>query len=196
MKQETSSQTINSRDQANQVKPSTVVTREVDYSGLFRLLEDAKVNDVLGFVNPHPDGNCGYRVVSLAVFDNEIAWIQVKKMMLATFTKYANTIFNTYGLNEAYTSKKSQSTKAPCLDDLSLWFDCYGCPQIVANTFNRLVILHATTPKVDKYDITWGENDGNVMYIKSTITFVPLFGLDLETMNNLIQLLFDNSLFI
>ncbi|KAG2211158.1 hypothetical protein INT47_006277 [Mucor saturninus] len=125
----------------------------------------------------HPDGNCGYRAVSLAVFDNKIAWIQ------------------TYELNEAYTSKNLQSTRAPCLDDLSLWFDCYGCPQIVADTFKRPVFLHAITPKVDKYDITWKDNDGNIIYTKDSITFVPLLGLDLEIMNNPIQLLFANSRF-
>ncbi|KAG2193373.1 hypothetical protein INT47_001030 [Mucor saturninus] len=54
-------------------EPSTVVTREVDYSNLFGLLDYAYVNDVLGFVKPHPDGNWGYRAVSLTVLDHEIA---------------------------------------------------------------------------------------------------------------------------
>ncbi|KAI7888072.1 uncharacterized protein EV154DRAFT_566795 [Mucor mucedo] len=49
------------------------------------MLDSQYANDVLGFVNPTPDGNCGFRAVSAAVFGHEEAWIQVKKMMLATF---------------------------------------------------------------------------------------------------------------
>ena len=159
------------------------------------MLDSQYANDVLGFVNPTPDGNCGFRAVSAAVFGHEEAWIQVKKMMLATFLKYANSIYDSYGLNEAYITTKLQSTKALCLDNLNLWFDCYGCPQIVADTFRRPVILHATTPKTDKYDNLWRDDDGNVIYTKDAITLVPFLGLDLEKMNEPIVLFFINSHF-
>ncbi|KAG2192926.1 hypothetical protein INT47_002765 [Mucor saturninus] len=117
-------------------KPSEVVTRNSDNSILFKMLDSQYADDVLGFVNPTPGGNCGFRAVSAAVFGHEEAWIQVKRMMLATFSKYASSIYDSYGLNESYIRTKLLSTKAPCLDNLHLWFDCYGCPQIVADTLN------------------------------------------------------------
>ncbi|KAG2201556.1 hypothetical protein INT47_007433, partial [Mucor saturninus] len=66
-------------------KPSEVVTRNSDNSNLFKMLDSQYADDVLGLVNPIPNGNCGIRAVSAAVFGHEEAWIQVKKMMLATF---------------------------------------------------------------------------------------------------------------
>lgn len=31
------------------------------------------------FVNPNPDGNCGFRAISIAIHDTEEKWIDVKK---------------------------------------------------------------------------------------------------------------------
>lgn len=104
--------------------------------------------------------------------------------MLKTFNLYKDTLYKAALSSDAEIQfeeqrmiRRLQSTKSPCLNDGDLWFTSYSCPQIVADTYERPVIVYCYLSLKDK----------NPIY-ESQIYF-PLINMDLRDLNNPITLL-------
>lgn len=170
----------------------TFHTRETNPS-LFELLPDQYRDLVAAMIDPQGDGNCGFRAVSLALFKNQDAWKETKKLMLNNLERH-QAVYHTYGVLdiEAFRQKLS-STETPAR--LENWFDTLECPQTAANTFNRAVVLFATTPKVKTGGQLVQDEQGNTLYNKDMQTYVPCFGIDLNMLFDPIILFLYNSHF-
>ncbi|KAI8969525.1 hypothetical protein BDB01DRAFT_840179 [Pilobolus umbonatus] len=96
------------------------------------------------------DGNCGFRAVAFEVYKDEDYWYKVKQKMKNTYLKYKDTLYKGVEtemenkVEEDIMMNKLDSFKSPCLgnDDLPLWFSTFTCPQVVADTYQRPVILY------------------------------------------------------
>lgn len=144
-------------------------------------------------VDPRPDGNCGFRAVSLAVFQQEDAWRQVKKTMLGLFMK--NTpLYQTYGVENVVEAERIlASTQSPC--SAGFWYNTIECPQLTADAYGRPVVLFSTSLKVDKEGNYMVDELGETLYTKSSQTFVPSSYLDPTYMFDPIVLLLSDSHF-
>lgn len=103
--------------------------------------------------------------------------------MLKTFNLYKDTLHKAALSSDAEIQfeeqrmiRRLQSTKSPCLNDGDLWFTSYSCLQIVADTYERPVIVYCYLSLKDK----------NPIY-ESQIYF-PLINMDLRDLNNPITL--------
>ena len=188
---------------------ATVVTSTMNKE-LYRKLDEVDLLQTAALINPDGDGNCGFRAVSYAIFRNQDSWINVKKMMHQNF-------LTNLPVYEKYVSDTENTNRSPCLEEMYhyMWFDCYTCPQLVADTFKRPVVLLTTNPLVyrcnlpldrngHKYDQegrkldTLGhhlDSENNFIYDKIRTLFVPFFELDLETVNDPIVLLLTSKHF-
>ncbi|KAI9005505.1 hypothetical protein CLU79DRAFT_723915 [Phycomyces nitens] len=112
------------------------------------------------------DGNCGFRAVSFGIHKDQCKWMDVKGDMLKMYMRYKDTLYKAIGTDavvqyeEERMINRLQSSKSPCLGqtDLSLWFSTFICPQIVADTYQRPVIIYTysehsvrTTSKLNVY---------------------------------------------
>ncbi|KAI9347561.1 hypothetical protein BD770DRAFT_462255 [Pilaira anomala] len=80
------------------------------------------------------DGNCGFRAVSLSVYNHQENWIKVKQDMLATYQKYQDSLYKPEASTQTLADfertkmlKKLTSTISPCYDS-NLWFSTFTCP--------------------------------------------------------------------
>lgn len=95
------------------------------------------------------DGNCGFRAVAFDVYKDKKKWVKVKQDMLQTYLKYKDTLYQAVGTDtvvkyeEQKMMAKLKSTLSPCLgkDYEHMWFSTFTCPQVVADTYQRPVIV-------------------------------------------------------
>ncbi|KAI8636325.1 hypothetical protein BD408DRAFT_438022, partial [Parasitella parasitica] len=148
-------------------------------SYLLQQLHPTDLAQAAGLINPVGDGNCGFRAVSVAVYGDEERWVEVKQKLLATLRSYQH-VYTTYGLDLEEFEKKLGDVKAPCMlpNEQYMWFDTFGCPQLVADTFSRPVVLLGSSARSFPGKGTELDSQGNVVYNKSRMTFVPFFSLD------------------
>lgn len=146
------------------------------------------VNSIESIYSVGGDGNCGFRAVSFGVFKDQTKWIKVKRDMLETYLKYHDTLY--LDVNEkiidserAKMIKRLNSTKSPCLstDDLELWFGNLSCPQIVADTYERPVLVYSFV----SYTLSTGEVRNN---FESSV-FFPLINMDMTSTEKPITIL-------
>ncbi|KAI8327632.1 hypothetical protein BC941DRAFT_519652 [Chlamydoabsidia padenii] len=132
------------------------------------------------------DGNCGFRAVSFGVYQDQTKWPTVKDEMLATYLKYQHTLYKAVGTDSVIQFehqkmlRRLETKVSPC-DDRSLWFSTIVCPQIVADTYQRPVMLYCY---VENYLKTGAKK----INYESQIYF-PLVHMDLKNSNNPITLL-------
>ncbi|KAI9332626.1 hypothetical protein BD770DRAFT_403097 [Pilaira anomala] len=132
------------------------------------------------------DGNCGFRAVSLSVYHHQENWINVKQDMLSTYQKYQDSLYKPVVSTQTMVDfeqtkmlKKLASTISPCYNS-KLWFITFSCPQVVADTYNRPVVI-----------FTYRE-----FYLKDALSFLPLVEMNIiENINNPILLLLAHSHF-
>ncbi|KAL0087975.1 hypothetical protein J3Q64DRAFT_1469954 [Phycomyces blakesleeanus] len=95
---------------------------------------------------PKADGNCGFRAVAIAIYNNEEEWPKVKDKMLKKYLEYRDTFYKTR-IDSSHESF-SRPPMAEILKDKNSplptkhWFDTMDCPQIVADTFKYAVALY------------------------------------------------------
>ncbi|KAI9006592.1 hypothetical protein CLU79DRAFT_849896 [Phycomyces nitens] len=142
------------------------------------------------------DGNCGFRAVSFGVHKDQCKWMDVKGDMLKMYMRYKDTLYKAIGTDavvqyeEERMINRLQSSKSPCLGqtDLSLWLSTFICTQIVADTYQRPVIIY-----------TYSEHSVRTMgklnvYHESQV-YWPLIHMELTSADNLITLLLSFSYF-
>lgn len=135
------------------------------------------------------DGNCGFRAVSFDVYDDQTKWINVKRDMLETYLTYCDTLYKPAADEEVIELEKSKmirrlnSTKSPCLleEDHHLWFSTFSCPQVVADTYKRPVLLYSYVSNVLK--------TGEIRENHEAQVFFPLVHMDLANIDKPITLL-------
>lgn len=107
--------------------------------------------------------------------------------MLKTYNQYKDTLYKAVGSDtvvqyeEQRMINRLQSTKSPCLNDRDLWFTSYSCPQIVADTYRRPVIVYC-------YAEYYSKNGTKNTHFESQVYF-PLIDMQLSETNNPITLL-------
>ncbi|KAI8099239.1 uncharacterized protein BX664DRAFT_16611 [Halteromyces radiatus] len=103
-----------------------------------------KNETVTDVYNPFGDGNCGYRCLAKAIYDDEEAYGEVKKAMKSTLQRDVKVFSNFIGNDEMNDLKASLDSRGNCLDDESLWFHAMDGSQLAANTFKRPIELHSS----------------------------------------------------
>lgn len=115
--------------------------------------------------------------------------------MLATYmhAENYNTLYKAVGNSstieyehQAMVTRLSFSI-APCLNNRSLWFTNFTCPQIVADTYHRPVLVYTYS----EFKLKTGET--NKVYQPQA--FIPLFELETKNRENPISLLLAKSHF-
>lgn len=134
------------------------------------------------------DGNCGFRAVSFDVYQNQSKWINVKTDMLKTFLKCKDNLYKAVVSSDTIVQyeeqrmiNRLQSTKSPCLNNQDLWFTSYSCPQIVADTYERPVIVYCYVENFLK------TGEKNILF-ESQVYF-PLINMELTNLSQPITLL-------
>ncbi|KAI8985992.1 hypothetical protein BDB01DRAFT_787166 [Pilobolus umbonatus] len=140
------------------------------------------------------DGNCGFRAVAFEVYKDEGDWYKVKQKMKNTYLKYKDTLYKGVGtemenkVEEDIMMERLDSFKSPCLgnDDLLLWFSTFTCPQVVADTYQRPVILYC-----------YLENfvNGEIRRFYESQVFFPLIEMEMSKTEYPISLLLSHSHF-
>lgn len=135
------------------------------------------------------DGNCGFRAVSYDVYKDQTKWRNVKSDMLKTYIKFKNTLYTNVSftepieieLSELRMLNRLQSTISPCHDE-HLWFSTFICPQIVADTYERPVIVYC-------YQIFTIESTGKQNPIYESQIYYPLINMKSNDVHRPITLL-------
>jgi hypothetical protein len=116
---------------------------------VYKYLELEPLSAISAIHSVGGDGNCGFRAVSFDVYNDQTKWRTVKADMLILYNKYKNSLYKDVSLDQAVVQfeekrmlRRLQSTRSPCLDDQELWFTSFVCPQIVADTYQRPVIVY------------------------------------------------------
>lgn len=109
--------------------------------------------------------------------------------MLNTYTKFKNTLYKDVSLDpvvalleERRMFHRLQSTRSPCLDDQELWFTSYSCPQIVADTYERPVIVYC----YNEYKM---KKTGAINPVYESQIYFPLINMQTSDSNRPITLL-------
>ena len=165
---------------------------------VFCYVPTAAVNAIAAIHSVGADGNCGFRAISHDVYGDQTKWIQVKQDMLSTNKKHQDTLNQSIGADVSGSRERmlarSESTKSPCLDlsERYLWFGTYDCPQIVADTYGRPVIMYSYTENIAR-------ETGKLTKHREAQIFFPLTvekdRLDLDIFQNPITLLYAFSHF-
>ncbi|KAI9005181.1 hypothetical protein CLU79DRAFT_850075 [Phycomyces nitens] len=142
------------------------------------------------------DGNCGFRAVSFGVHKDQCKWMDVKGDMLKMYMRYKDTLYKAIGTDavvqyeEERMINRLQSSKSPCLGqtDLSLWFSTFICPQIVADTYQRPVIIYT-------YSEHSVRTTGKLNAYHESQVYWPLIHMELTSADNPITLLLSFSHF-
>lgn len=72
----------------------------------------------------------------------------MKDDILIKYEKYKDSLYKAEGttaiieFEEKKMMNKLRSKKSPCLGDSPLWLSTFTCPQVVADTYNRPVLLY------------------------------------------------------
>lgn len=177
---------------------NTSIETSVSNKGLFEKLPSIDLLQTVALINPMGDGNCGFRAVSLSVFGHEDAWIQVKQSMYRTLCSNRN-VYETFNIDFTEYSKKLSDIKSPCLDtnETYMWFETTGCPQVVADTFNRHVVLLTASPKVYSGGRIGIDSNGNIEYNNERGLFSPFFELDTNYLfDPIVLFIFNNHYYL
>lgn len=105
---------------------------------------------VTGHFNPSPDGNCGYRAIAHAIFDDEASFGKVKHEMLLCLRKNEQFYRQVFGSSpsasevlsgtfESIQSKLSNDASAGITDN---WFQFPEMVQLAADTFSRAIACY------------------------------------------------------
>ena len=119
--------------------------------------------DVLGLSNPKGDGHCGWRASAVLLYGSEDQYEIVKMIMkhtLLNHKEHYERMFRKDGYEErlAILSHTGRSASP------RLWFDALDCPRILAEAYNRSVVLYMVS-----YDPNIKDKSFN------GVTFLPLF---------------------
>ncbi|KAG2191822.1 hypothetical protein INT47_006653 [Mucor saturninus] len=189
---------------SNYVKSDVKVEKETSHYDRVTSYRNAKKDVAFNWIYIHPknviaaihnvgaDGNCGFRAVALEVFNDQSKWIKVKHQMLETYLKYHDTLYKPVDekvieLERIKMVKRLNSTKSPCLnqEDQILWFSTFSCPQVVADTFERPVILFSYV----KYPL---KETGQFRENHEAQVFFPLINMPLQNVDKPISLLYSS----
>lgn len=144
---------------------NAVIHTETSNKQLFKHLPEELLPLVAALVDPRPDGNCVFRAVSLAVFQQEDSWRQVKKTMLAVFLKNIP-LHQTYGVENVVKAERIlTTTQSPC--SAGFWHNTIERPQLAVDTYGRPVMLFRTSLKADREGSYMVNELGETLYIKS-----------------------------
>lgn len=102
-------------------------------------------SQVHGHYNPSPDGNCGYRALAYAFFQDEEKYLDVKNAMLQFLDAHEHfykQFFReespeTNPLSGSFHDIRSKLTNDACATDESNWFQFPEMVQLAADTFRR-----------------------------------------------------------
>lgn len=163
---------------------------------VFKWIESPQIRSAIKAIHSvGADGNCGFRSVSYDVYNDQCKWDQVKEDMLETYMKYKDTLYKVIG-SDAVTQFEEErmvnrllSRKSPCLerDDQATWFSTFICPQVVADTYNRPVIVFSY--------IENRSNTGKLINTYEACVYFPLINMELIAANNPISILAAQSHF-
>lgn len=176
--------------------PIRVVTfRNVKKDIVFKWIFINPINAVAAIHSVGADGNCGFRAVALEVYHDQSKWIKVKQDMLEIYLRYCNTLYKpvdeaAIDSERAKMIRRLNSVKSPCLkeEDYPLWFSTFSCPQVVADAYQRPVILYTYVNYKLKKTGEMKEND-------EAQVFFPLVNMEMANANKPIALLLSESHF-
>lgn len=100
-----------------------------------------KSDDVYGGCNVKGDGNCGWRSASLILYETEDNYAIVKQCMLAVLR--LNSTFYKDVLGVGYKKLKSILSKTGDVGSGD-WFETLDCPVLLAETYNRPVVVYGS----------------------------------------------------
>ena len=113
--------------------------------------------------------------------------------MLEAYLKYHDTLYKPVDekvveLERIKMVKRFNSTKSPCLnqEDQILWFSTFSCPQVVADAFERPVILFSYV----KYPL---KETGEFRENREAQVFFPLINMPLQNVDKPITLFYSSS---
>lgn len=115
------------------------------------------------------------------VYEDQRHWMKVKKDMLEVYRRYRDTLYKAEDTDAVieYEDKRMinrlESTASPC--GPNLWFSTFTCPQIVADTYQRPVIVYC-------YVLT-----GKMKVHYESQIYFPLINMKLEDIDRPITLL-------
>lgn len=88
---------------------------------------------VASIYNPLDDGNCGFRALAHALYNDENHWLHVKNEMLKNMESRLEEYRDFHGYDLVSLRRRLSSTHSPCTDEY--WFMSSDCTQVAANTF-------------------------------------------------------------
>ncbi|KAI8983915.1 hypothetical protein BDB01DRAFT_850560 [Pilobolus umbonatus] len=147
--------------------------------GIFKKLNIDRMDAIKAIHSVDADGNCVFRAAVLNVYQDQSCWYTVKAKMLDQNMIYKDTLYMADEIEEVTNKqegamiKRLESAKSPSLDDTSLWFPTFVCPQVLADTYKRPVILYMYT----EYTI---KSTGEVREMKEVEVYWPLIHMDLD----------------
>lgn len=132
--------------------------------------------------------------MSFDVYKTQDKWIQVKEDMLATYIMHADNYYNTLykavgnGRTVNFEYQTMVTRLSPCNNNSSLWFTNFTCcPQIVADTYHRPVIVYTYS------EFKLKSSEMNKVYQPQV--FIPLLEMETKNRENPISLLLVKSHF-
>ncbi|KAG2206792.1 hypothetical protein INT45_002568, partial [Circinella minor] len=121
------------------------------------------VDDVLGLYNPKGDGHCGWRASSVLLYNNEEHYNIVKELMRHTLLAYKEH-YKRMLRKDDYEEKLATLSHTGRIAGQRFWFDVLDCPRLLAEAYNRPVIL---------YMVSYDPNIKNKSF--NGVTFLPIF---------------------
>ncbi|KAI8985364.1 hypothetical protein BDB01DRAFT_905340 [Pilobolus umbonatus] len=162
--------------------------------GIFKKLNIDRLDAIKAIHSVGDDGNCGFRAAALSVYQDQSCCYTVKAKMLEQYMMYRDTLYMADEIEEVANEqeqaviKRLESAKLPCLDDTSLWFSTFVCPQILADTYQRPVILYIYTKNTIR-------STGELREIKEVEVYWSLIHMELDQSDHPIALLLASNHF-
>lgn len=106
-----------------------------------------KKDEITGYLDPKPDGNCGFRAIAFSVernstdYQDNDQYLQVRDKMLETFYKYKDIYvknFPAFQIDRLETVIKKGIKKS----DLAEWFYGPDCAQVTADAYGIPVCIY------------------------------------------------------
>ena len=119
--------------------------------------------DVLGLYNPKGDGNCGWRASSVLINGNEEHYDIVKMLMMHALLDHREH-YEWVLSKEGYDDRLTTLTHKGPITSERLWFDSLDCPMLLAEAYNRPVVIYLRPRDPNLADQSI-----------SGVTFLPIF---------------------
>ena len=129
------------------------------------ILDGCRLNasDVLGLYNSKGDGNCSWRASSLLLNGNEEHYDIVKMLMMHALMRHKE-YYEQMLRKEGYEERLAMLTHRGPITSESLWFDSLDCPMLLAEAYNRPVVVYLRPRNPNQADQS-----------TNGVTFLPIF---------------------